>query len=239
MLSEEERGAVFYAGLDLGKNADFSCLVALRQDETADPRDEGGERTLWKYTCRGLKRWPLSTAYTEIIRDVLELVAKPPLAGCTLAVDRTGCGEAVVDVLASCKPPCRVVPIYITGGAAVSDDGNGGYHVCKQALVSTVRVLLEDGRLLIPETVPDRDTLERELLAFREKTTEAKNTVFEADWRTRAHDDEVLALAISAWLGEREPPQMHALPFGCKPTPQDRQRLAAKGVPLGRYGRPG
>ena len=32
--------------------------------------------------------------------------------------------------------------------------------------------------------------------------TPAGNEAMTADWRTRAHDDLVLALAIAAWLGE-------------------------------------
>ncbi|HTU22511.1 MAG TPA: hypothetical protein VMG10_31020, partial [Gemmataceae bacterium] len=44
--------------------------------------------------------------------------------------------------------------------------------------------------------------LESELSTFTAKITAAGNETFQADWRTKAHDDIVLATAIAAWVGE-------------------------------------
>jgi hypothetical protein len=69
-----------------------------------------------------------------------------------------------------------------------------------------VAALLDSERLDIPPTIKEATVLGKELRAFRAKVTAAGNETMEADWRSRAHDDLVLALAIAAWLGEQAPP---------------------------------
>src|SRR5262249_58336871 len=95
----------------------------------------------------------------------------------------------------------RFQGMLITPGHEVVPDG-GGYRVAKVELVAVVTRLLESGRLAIPASLSDAKTLGKELLALRAKVTAAGNETLAADWRTRAHDDLVLALAIAAFLGE-------------------------------------
>ena len=52
---------------------------------------------------------------------------------------------------------------------------------------------------------PEAETLARELKCFKVKVTAAGNEVMAADWRSRQHDDLVLALALAAFLGDRIP----------------------------------
>jgi hypothetical protein len=64
-------------------------------------------------------------------------------------------------------------------------------------------MVLQSRRLTIPDSIPEAETLQKELLAFRAKVTLDKDDeVFGADWRTRPHDDMVLAVAIAVWLAE-------------------------------------
>jgi hypothetical protein len=190
----------YFLGLDLGQSMDFTALVALRRRETPDPDRPG--KIIRRYVARGIKRWPLKTPYTTIVPDVVDLVSRPPLAGCTLGVDRTGCGQPVVDMLRAARPQARVVPIFITAGHQVTAEG-GGWNVPKSELCSCTNVVTQQGRLEIPATLPEAETLGRELQAFRAKVSNSGREVLEADWRERQHDDLVLALAIAAWLGER------------------------------------
>src|SRR5262249_10473314 len=88
-------------GLDLGQSMGFSALVALRKRAK-------------HYKVRGIKRWPLRTPYTTIVADVVALLSRPPLSGCNLGVDRTGCGQPVVDMLRAGKPKAILRPILIT-----------------------------------------------------------------------------------------------------------------------------
>ena len=68
-----------------------------------------------------------------------------------------------------------------------------------------LQVLLQSGRLRIARELEHAETLQKELAAFRVKVTAAGNETFEAR-RERDHDDLVLAVALAAWLGERQGP---------------------------------
>jgi hypothetical protein len=196
--------AHFVCGLDLGQRVDRTALVCLQRSRVPVPEAAGpaGLRLKYRYEARGLKRWPLGTSYCDIALAVADLVRKPPLAGCTLGVDVTGVGLAVLEIIRAARPKAVIRPVLITAGHEVTPDG-AGYHVPKLELAGVVAALLDSGRLAIPRTVgPDAETLGKELLAFRVKVTAAGNEKMEADWRSRQHDDMVLALSIAAWLGE-------------------------------------
>jgi hypothetical protein len=194
-----------FLGLDLGQKQDPSALVALRQT----PADGGGLKSYSKwfrrYEVRGAKRWPLGTSYHDVCRDVAALVAQETLAGCTLGVDWTGVGQGVVEILRNARPSATIRPVYITAGTGVAAEG-AGFKVPKVELVAVVTRLLESGRLDIPATLPGAKDLATELRNFRAKVNNSGRESFEADWRSKAHDDLVLALAIAAWLGEYRQP---------------------------------
>jgi hypothetical protein len=196
MSESEDR---FFMGLDLGQSVDFSALVALQR--TWLPKEERSGRRRYRYEVRGVRRWPLRTPYTAIASDVTALVSKPPLAGCVLGVDKTGVGAGVLEIIRAARPNATLRPVLITSGHEVARDG-AGFRVPKLELVAAVTALLDSGRLAIPATIPEAKTLGKELLSFRAKVTTAGNETMTADWRTRAHDDLVLALAIAAFLGE-------------------------------------
>jgi hypothetical protein len=193
----------YFLGLDLGQTSDPSALVALRR--TPLPATLNCERywkTRYRFEVCGLKRWPLKTPYTQIAADVAALIARTPaLAGCVLGVDKTGVGAGVLEIIQAARPDAVIRPVLITAGHEVTPDGPG-FRVPKLELVGAVTALLESGRLAIPRTIPEATTLGRELQAFRAKVTAAGNETMAADWRTRQHDDMVLALAIAAWLGQ-------------------------------------
>ncbi len=70
------------------------------------------------------------------------------------------------------------------------------------SLLFTVLVLFQNGRLLIAEELELRDTLIKELLAFRVKINiSTSNDTYEA-WREGDHDDLVLATALGCWAGQ-------------------------------------
>lgn len=204
----------YFLGLDLGQTQDHTALVALcrRTWRVAE------HKTQWRFTARGIRRWPLDKLYTEIARDLAVLTARTPagqkpnpLAGCVLGVDGTGVGKGVLEIIRTAGPAAKLVCVLITAGHAAHADG-AGWHVPKKELVSAVMALLQSRRLEIPANLSEAATLEKELLGFRAKITAAGHETFEADWRTRPHDDLVLALAIAAWLGQQDRPE------GAKPA---------------------
>jgi hypothetical protein len=118
----------YFLGLDLGQAQDFSALVALRREELERP--PYSRRRLFRFEVRGVRRWALRTPYSEIAADVAALVEEAPLAGCTLGVDGTGVGAAVLELIAEAKPNATIRPVLITAGHAVTLEG-GVYHVAK------------------------------------------------------------------------------------------------------------
>ena len=196
------------SGLDLGKVADFSALATLERHKLEKPV----AKRRFRYTLRWLETWDLGTRYTSvaggksIIGDVRKRFDSPALKWTPLAVDMTGVGNAVVDIIRAARVPARITPIVITSGHAITiDKTTGETHVPKKELVSTLLVLLEAS--LVKWTSPkERGALplisrfEKELADFRTHVTRSRNETFGAD--SSQHDDLVLAVALAAWLGE-------------------------------------
>jgi hypothetical protein len=191
-------------GLDLGQAQDFTALVGLEQSQRRERPATGGRIGRWcrDYGCRLLKRWPLGTPYTLVVRDVAQAAGRLP-ARPVLVVDGTGCGRGPVDMFRGASlPVLQLVAVNITGGFKAGFEG--GYHtVPKKDLVGAVQSALQGRRLRIARRLREAATLTRELTAFRVKVNVATgNESFEA-WRERDHDDMVLALALALWWGER------------------------------------
>jgi hypothetical protein len=188
----------FILGLDLGQAADFTALIGIERVTEAKPHT---------YHMRIAQRYPLRTPYTTIVERMAAFVQEPPLAGqCTLVVDATGVGQPVVDMFRAAKLACPFSPVTITGGNAVTRDGNQ-FNVPKRDLATATKVLLDDKRLRISEALPDCRLLVTELENFRVKITTKANDTYES-WREGLHDDLVLATALACWLAERGGKQM-------------------------------
>lgn len=191
------------SGLDLGQSADFTAFCVLKRWREKKPGDRKGH--LWHYRIRHIERFDLGTSYTSIAEQLVLRYESKNLKGTDLAVDKTGVGSAVVDMvkkefrLADTK--CNVRPITITSGGKVTPDG-AGYKVAKKELVSVLQVLLQSRRLTMVSGIPNSTVLIKELENFKVKITASANETFES-WRERDHDDVVLAVAMACWLGEK------------------------------------
>lgn len=183
----------YILGLDLGQKHSFTALVALQRQRRNDR---------YFYTVRGIRRWPLGSLYSTIANDVSVLTLDPPLRNCVLGVDRSGVGAGVVEIIKEAHPEASLKPITITGGLDVRPDGTG-YRVPRTELVAAVDHVLQSGRLEIPADYPESATLAAELKAFDCRPTAKAKSADEIEWRSRPHDDLVLALAIALWLDER------------------------------------
>ena len=184
----------YLAGLDLGQASDYTALAILQRTITTNPREKF-------FAVRHLERFPLGTSYPTICDRVVELFDEPPLSNGTLAVDQTGVGRAVVDLIRRARLQAVIRPITITAGHAVVPD-DAGWHIPKKELVSVLQVLLQSRRLQVARGLPMAPVLVKELETFRVKITVSANETFES-WRERDHDDLVLAVAMAAWVGDR------------------------------------
>jgi hypothetical protein len=200
----QQSGALYFCGLDLGQVQDYTALAVLERTLAPDPAKEDTEAA--HYAVRHLERFPLGTAYTTICEHLKKLFSKPPLQHCTLAVDQTGVGRPVVDMIRRARLQARLFPISITAGHAVNRGEGGARMVPKKHLVGVLQVLLQARRLKISSALREAATLTKELQTFKVKVSlDTGNESFEA-WRERDHDDLVLAVAIAAWQGERYKP---------------------------------
>jgi hypothetical protein len=197
-----------FCGVDLGQSRDYSALAIVECVRTIT----NGRAEITKLDCRYLKRWRLRTAYPQIVKDVVQLVNSldPSLSSeggqPVLAVDKTGCGAAVVDLFQAEKINAELRPVIITGGSKVTIE-DGTYRIPKRDLVSAVVVFLQNRVLKIASQLPEAETLTRELANFKAKISDAGNDSYGAgdDWRTGNNDDLILALAMALWCANRPP----------------------------------
>jgi hypothetical protein len=195
----------YFVGLDLGQARDPSA-VSVVQRSWAEWRNPGEQypRLVSYYEVGYLSRWPLGTSYPDIVRDVCSLVRKRPLDCPVLALDATGVGRPIVDLVREASIQAHLKPILITGGHVTNLTDSGFLCVPKVELVSIVKVILDSTRLQIAD-VPDREIAIKELSTFRQKITAAANMTFES-WRDGAHDDLVFSIALPLWIAERQMP---------------------------------
>jgi hypothetical protein len=188
----------YILGLDLAQKADFSALAAIKRTE---------RNGYSHYVIHGLERLPHGLPYPKQIEHVYHrVVGSAHLQGAALAVDETGVGSAVVDLM-RIHPIAGLIsiwPILITGGTAVTEDEiRFCSHVPKRDLVNTLSALLENSQLEMVPKLPYEESLKKEFANFTRKITQALNETFGV-WREGQHDDLVLAVALACWLGEQK-----------------------------------
>ena len=190
----------FCVGLDLGQSADYTALAAV---QSVQERSERGE-LIKRLHLRHLERYPLRTPYPEIADKVAALVRNPQLSPVyppELAVDATGVGRAVTDLLRA--KGLKFKPITITGGDTVNL-ASGGYRVPKRDLVAALEVPFHTGELKVAEGLALWPALKEELLNFRRKIDLRTAHDSYEHWRESDHDDLVLATALACWWIRRK-----------------------------------
>jgi hypothetical protein len=174
-----------------------------------------------EYHVRHLERPPLGTNYVDVVERILELLASLEDRELVLAVDTTGVGRPVADMLksrlrkwlrAGQKRDITTGWIIITGGDSVTKAEGGGIRVTKRDLASAPLVLMQNNQLKIAQDMRLAETLRKELLNFKVKINIATaHDSYEA-WREGDYDDLVLAVAMACWCGERYLRKRDSLP---------------------------
>jgi hypothetical protein len=198
-------------GVDLGQSTDPTAICVLQHrviptspekwipdHKACISRQERTEH----FDVRHLERLPLGMSYPEQVQRVANVLARPPLnAGCKLVIDETGVGRAVGDIFDA----ARLYPnrITITAGNEATRQGGNRWHVAKGILISGVDARLHTGELRIAEALSDAGALQEELKDFQRKVSDAGRAIYNA--RVGAHDDLVLAVAISIWFATNMP----------------------------------
>jgi hypothetical protein len=181
---------------DLGQSTDPTAIAVIEHRHAFREYARGGaDQVEDTFDVRHLARLPLGLSYPAVVQEVALLLARPPLVGnCELVIDETGVGRAVADIFDTVgMNPTRVT---ITAGIEQSHV-NGGWHVSKQILISTLDARLHTGELRFAKELLEAGTMQDELKDFRRKVSIAGRYTFEA--RVGKHDDLVLAVAIGLW----------------------------------------
>jgi len=175
-------------GLDLGQSRDPSAIAVVRKT---------GAGKTYALQVGHLERLPLGTSYPAIVNHVGSLLNKLP-GHPELVIDMTGVGRPVFDIFVG--NGISPIGVMITAGSSETHEGRI-HSVPKLTLISRVQALLHEGKLKILKTLPEAETLVRELQEFRVEYTASGHLTFNA--RSGKNDDLVLALALAAWRAHR------------------------------------
>jgi hypothetical protein len=201
----------YFIGLDLGQSHDFTAIAVVERAVLKKEFDAA----LWAFRkevqlqLRHLERVPIGTPYPDVVRRAVEITRSPKLTGPVhLAVDNTGVGVAVVDMLRDARPNAVLLPVTITAGDT-ENACQGAHRVPKRNLIVGLQVLLQQGGLRIAADLKDAPTLLAELMAMQVKVSAAGNEQLAA-WREGTHDDLVFAVALAIWAVGKAYPKRQA-----------------------------
>jgi hypothetical protein len=179
---------MFYVGLDLGQLRDPSAIAVVEKTRVI--------------RVRHLERFRLGTLYPSVVERVREITQHRELAGnCALAVDGTGVGAPVVDMLRAARLGCDIAAVTITGGDRQRQAGSV-WSVPKRDLIAVVQVLLERDELKLARGLRELAALMRELMDVRSSAGLGGRVRVGADG-CGEHDDLVIALALACWRAKR------------------------------------
>lgn len=183
MSDESEESPVFYVGVDLGQERDYTAIVIV---------EAKGERL----NVVHIQRLPLHTSYPAVAQAVARIYEKVP-GEKQLVVDNTGIGRAVYDLLTDAG--LNPVAVTFTSGNEASHEGRK-WNVPQKDIVYAAKVALQQERLKIAATLPEARTLTSELQNFEVKINAKGHDSYGAPpWRQGSHDDLVFALGIAVW----------------------------------------
>ena len=172
-------------GIDLGRLRDHTAIAAIER-----MRDG---RTVVRF----VERVKLGTPWSVVVERVRRIVTDERMAGrCAVAVDATGVGSPVVEMLQKAGLGCEIVPVTITSGERESQTAQG-WSVPKKDLMTGLQLGLEDGSLVIARRMKEVGALARELVDVK-----AKGARIGAEGAGQ-HDDLVIAVALAVWKAKQ------------------------------------
>jgi hypothetical protein len=198
----------YFVGVDLGQSRDFTAIAVVERTEKTGAWDPVGctWRRVVALELRYLERMALGTPYPEVVERVAQVTRSGELEGrCHLAVDGTGVGRPVVDMLRRARPNCVLLPAIITSGDRETR-GGGYYRIPKRDLIVQLQVLLQCEALRIAAGLEHAPALVAELREMQVKVTPAGHEQYGA-WREGKHDDLVFAVALACWAAKKAHPK--------------------------------
>lgn len=190
-------------GVDIGQQADHTAIVV-----TEEQRRQAGPQALDYYVTRMIERMPLGTPYPAVAdrivaiaeglqrRSAFEDEIGAPAFPVDVVIDATGVGLPVLDLVQ--ERGIQAQGAIFTGSDKRTPTRRGVVSIGKGWLVSRLQVLLQAGRLLLPQT-DEANVLTRELQSYDASINPRGHASFNA--RSGQHDDLVIALGLSVGEG--------------------------------------
>ncbi|MGZ4846414.1 MAG: phage terminase large subunit family protein [Halobacteriota archaeon] len=198
-LPLESDFVTYYIGVDLGLKRDPSA-VAIVQRLYAPSRSA-------HYFVQWLHRFPLRTPYTDIAAEVAhiddQLKVKARIKGkqceITYALDATGVGQGVTELVAQAMPNATIMRCYLTGGITPATDWDlREVRIPKGQMVSTLIALFDANRLHLSKRSKEIDAMVTELENFELHLTDEGKDTYGA--KIGKHDDLVCALGLACFV---------------------------------------
>jgi hypothetical protein len=216
-----------YVGIDFGRNFDRTAVAVL--DVVSQDLDEvTGKRPPARLWVNYLHRLPPRLPYPAQVSWIANFMDAQELRGASLAVDATGVGVAVVDLL-RLEIRQGFHELSITGGNAATSEGTR-HSVPKRDLVSRLSVAMQSRRLQVRADLPLATELLGELERFEVTINESGRDSYGAG---TGHDDLVLALSYAVWMAERGGSARAWIDFAAaqgRPVPRTDWRAIAAGM---------
>jgi hypothetical protein len=204
-----EHNKEYFIGLDLAQRIDFSAFAVLTAvTHTADTRDP--------VTYQRAKTELLRLRDADLCPHGLEYAKIPSVVNqirralgwdlnITLAVDASGPGMPVVDMIKASRPQVDIQPYVIVPGGAGLNHRKGIYTIGRQTLLSNLRVALEARLVRFPGDLHCRQLLINQILETS------------IDGPGASHDDLVFALALAVVAATTRNPSLLKVPLGNAP----------------------
>jgi hypothetical protein len=187
------------------------------------------------FQIRALRRWPLRTPYTEVVKQVVRNVTRPDINPAPrVVVDHSGVGTAVLDQVRHALKPYQDVEVWgisITAGDTWKFSGHRTLNVAKTQITSSLAEALGCERVyMCPRAdgskMENREILERELAAFKIRVSKTGYQSVEA--MGSDHDDCVISIALPLWLGSQRFCEMRMLSAIESLRPREHSALLAE-----------
>lgn len=189
----------WFVGVDLGQKNDPTAIAVLHRLVSLRPHQSPALHSL---RLLHVERLPLGSPYPRVVDRIREIVQHDELTGsCSLAVDATGVGAPVVDMLRAARLSCDLFAINITGAERQSRSGRT-WNVPKRDLLSSLQLALEQGQLKVAPDLKLMAPLLREFTDFRSTISLSGRVRLGADG-SGEHDDLVIAIALACWRAQR------------------------------------
>jgi hypothetical protein len=208
----------YVVGVDPGQSVDPTAIAVLDWQRcatdtwrvAANGSNVRYQQSTDSFRVRHLERLPLGMNYIAVAEHIRQMLQRSPLnQNCVeVVVDTTRVGRAVADIMQRERIP--MTRITITAGTETTHNGDD-WHVPKIALVSALDARLNTGELKIAEALSESPALREELKEFRRHVSDAGRSTYAA--RAGAHDDLVLAVAMTVFWATRPSEGEHSCGF--------------------------